>query len=135
MAICLAVDLGIKRSGLAWCADAGMVEPLAAVEAGRLDATLARRCEEFGIELLVFGLPLRRGRIGEAARATRRRAYSLAAAIGLPLVFVDESHTTDEARTSWPGRDKDAIAAALILTRFLSDGPWEAPRRKMETSS
>lgn len=122
MQILLGIDLGQKRTGFAWCGPAGMVETLGTAPAGELEQAMRRYAEEVGAELLVFGLPLRRGRIGSAARVCRRRAYALAEALDLPLVFVDEAHTTDEAKQLFPGRDKDAVAAALILSRYLADG-------------
>ena len=131
----LAVDLGAKRSGLAWCTEAGLIEPLATVDAGAVDARLRVLVEELEVDLLVFGLPLRRGKIGEAARRVRRVAYALAKAVERPLVFVDESETTDEAKQRFPQMDKDAAAAALILSRFLADDSWEPLKGQEESSS
>ena len=123
----LAIDLGAKRSGLAWCTEAGLIEPLVTVDRGALEARLGVLKEELEVDLLVFGLPLRRGKIGEAARKVRRVAHALAEALDLPIVFVDEAETTDEAKQRFGHMDKDAAAAALILSRFLADGSWEAP--------
>jgi putative transcription antitermination factor YqgF len=123
----LAVDLGAKRSGLAWCTEAGLVETLVTIDAGALEARLRQLVIDLEFDLLVFGLPLRRGKVGEAARKVRRVAYALASAIDKPLVFVDEAESTDEARQRFPKVDKDAAAAALILLRFLADGSWEPP--------
>lgn len=121
----LAVDLGAKRTGLAWCGPAQLIETLRTVGRGELEGELKRLGRELEIECLVFGIPLRRGKIGEAARKVRRVAYALAKVAELPLVFVDESETTDEARDRFPEIDKDAAAAALILSRFLADGEVE----------
>ena len=128
----LAVDLGAKRTGLAWCTEAGLIEPLVTVDAGALEARLRQLVVELEFDLLVFGLPLRRGKVGEAARKVRRVAYALAEAIDKPLVFVNEAETTDEARQRFPQADKDAAAAALILSRFLADGSWEPPSGSKE---
>ena len=125
MSTYLAVDLGAKRSGLAWCTQACLVEPLSTVDRGALEHQLARLVDELEVDVLVFGLPLRRGKLGEAARKCRRVAYALAEAVARPLVFVDEAESTDEAKQRFPSLDKDAAAAALILSRFLADGPWE----------
>ena len=121
----LAIDLGAKRSGMAWCTQAGLVEPLPTVDRGALEHELGKQVLVLEVDILVFGLPLRRGKLGEAARQCRRMAYALAKAVDRPLVFVDEAESTDEAKQRFPSLDKDAAAAALILSRFLADGPWE----------
>jgi putative transcription antitermination factor YqgF len=121
----LAIDLGAKRSGMAWCTQAGLVEPLPTVDRGALEHELSKQVLVLEVDVLVFGLPLRRGKLGEAARKCRRIAYALAKAVDRPLVFVDEAESTDEAKQRFPSLDKDAAAAALILSRFLADGPWE----------
>ena len=126
----LAVDLGAKRSGLAWCSQAGWVEPLPSVDRGALDHAIARYIEELEVDALVFGLPLRRGKLGEAAKKCRRMAYAIGEAVDRPVYFVDEAESTDEAKQRFPSLDKDAAAAALILFRFLADGPWERSRSR-----
>ena len=134
MKTCIAVDLGAKRTGLAWCGPKGMIDLLPTVLTPDLGAALRTWKDELEAELLVFGLPLRRGKIGSAARRVRRVAYDLATDVDLPLVFVDEAETTDEATGLFPGRDKDAIAAGLILKRFLADGPLEALKGQGDSS-
>ena len=51
----LSVDLGAKRTGLAWCTHAGLVEPLPTVDRGALEHELGRQVEELEVDLLVFG--------------------------------------------------------------------------------
>ncbi len=131
----LAVDLGAKRTGLAWCTEVGLIEPLATVDTGALEARLRVLIDELAVDLLVFGLPLRRGKMGEAARHVRRVSYALATAVNRPFVLIDESETTDEAKQRFGRLDKDAAAAALILLRFLADESWEPLTGHMESSS
>lgn len=120
----LAIDLGEKKTGLAWCGPAAMVEPLEVVPTAELLQAMRRRIAELEIEVLIFGLPLRAGKLGGAARLVRRRARSLGSQLELPVEFVDESGTTDEA-VARPGfADLDARAAVLILQRYLEQGPW-----------
>jgi RNase H-fold protein (predicted Holliday junction resolvase) len=111
-----------------------MIDLLPTVLSADLEVALRAWNHELEADLLVFGLPLRRGKMGSAARKVRRVAYDLAGAVGLPLVFVNEAETTDEATSLFPGRDKDAIAAALILKRFLADGPLEALKGQGDSS-
>ena len=121
----LGIDPGQKKTGLAWCGPGGLTEPLRTVPSDQLLAELERLCAELAIDRLVCGLPLRNGKLGSAARVVRRKALRLAEALNLPCDFVDEAETTDEARTLRPGvKDVDALAAVLILERYLDDGPW-----------
>ena len=39
----LAIDLGAKRSGMAWCTQAGLVEPLPTVDRGALEHELGKQ--------------------------------------------------------------------------------------------
>jgi putative Holliday junction resolvase len=85
--------------------------------------------EEYGIERIVVGLPLRMdGTQGSRAEKTREFAERLGTALGLPVVFWDERLTTKEAlgvlREQKASRDKrkvmkDQIAAVLILSSYL----------------
>ena len=84
----LAIDLGAKRSGMAWCTQAGLVEPLPTVDRGALEHELSKQVLVLEVDVLVFGLPLRRGKLGEAARKCRRIAYAVAKAVDLSLIHI-----------------------------------------------
>jgi putative Holliday junction resolvase len=121
----LGVDPGQKKTGLAWSGPGGLSEPLKTVPSPKLLHEMKRLCDDLAIDRLVFGLPLRNGKLGSAARVVRRKALRLAEALNLPCEFVDEAETTDEARSLRPGvKDVDALAALLILERYLDHGPW-----------
>ncbi|MFO1052970.1 MAG: Holliday junction resolvase RuvX [Planctomycetota bacterium] len=129
----LAVDYGERRTGLAATDWTGtLVVPLPRVEASDVEAcarsvaTVARERES---ECIVIGLPLRAdGGEGERAARTRRFASALAAQITVPIEFVDETHSTDEAherlkqfglRAARRKQAADSVAAIVILERYL----------------
>ncbi|MBM66780.1 MAG: Holliday junction resolvase RuvX [Myxococcales bacterium] len=126
----LAVDLGERKTGIAWCGPGGMVEPLEVVETAGLEAALRRWIRELEIDSLVYGLPLRAGKLAGAAKKVRREARAMAAALELPVEFVDESGTTDEAMQRPGSKGLDARAAGLILERYLVQGPWLPERTR-----
>ena len=126
----LAVDLGARKTGIAWCGPAGMVEALEVVPTNQLDQALQRWITELEVQVLVYGLPLRGGKLGGAAKRVRRLARQMAAQFELPVEFVDESNTTDEAMQRPGAKGLDARAAALILERYLDQGPWRPERAK-----
>jgi putative Holliday junction resolvase len=100
----LAIDLGERRIGLAIAdTETGSVRPLTTIrraDAARDAATLARLAREQGTAELVVGLPLNAdGSEGDQARRTRDWAASVAAVIGLPLVWRDERLTSERAET------------------------------------
>lgn len=124
------MDLGERKTGLAWCGPEGMVEPLEVVATARLEAVLRRWIVELEIDILVYGLPLRRGKLAGAAKKVRREARMMGAELELPVEFVDESGTTDEAMQRPGMKGLDARAAALILERYLAQGPWLPERTR-----
>ncbi|MEM8962067.1 MAG: Holliday junction resolvase RuvX [Acidobacteriota bacterium] len=131
----LGIDFGERRIGLAISDDKGrFAVPHGAIErdtdrrAVYRIADLARR-EEAG--WLVLGEPLRPddGEAGEAAERIRRFAAKLERAARLPVVLIDEAHTTLEAidRLGAAGNDtaerRDAVAAQILLQEAL-DRRW-----------
>ncbi|HON90157.1 MAG TPA: Holliday junction resolvase RuvX [Sedimentisphaerales bacterium] len=127
----LAIDYGIKRTGLAVC-DAGerIASPLTVVQ-GRKD--LIPRIKNIvatdGIEALVLGLPLNMdGTEGPQAKLVRTFGDELGRQLGIPVFFQDERLSSFEAeqrlremdlsRTKRKAR-LDALAAADILQSFL----------------
>lgn len=127
----LAIDYGIKRTGLAVC-DAGerIASPLTVVQ-GRKD--LIPRIKNIvvtdGIEALVLGLPLNMdGTEGPQAKLVRTFGDELGRRLGIPVFFQDERLSSFEAeqrlremdlsRTKRKAR-LDALAAADILQSFL----------------
>ncbi|MEN3009695.1 MAG: Holliday junction resolvase RuvX [Candidatus Bipolaricaulaceae bacterium] len=132
----LALDVGERRVGLARTDATGTL----AVPHGvyvRTDwerdvRALAELARQLGAEALVVGLPLNMdGTEGEQARRVRAFAEALAKEAGLPLHFVDERWTTEEAvrvlrEAGLPWRKRkgkaDALSAVLILQAWLEQG-------------
>jgi putative Holliday junction resolvase len=109
----LGIDLGERRIGLA-VGDPGtcVARPLRTVArkdlAGDI-ATLGALVREHHIGGLVVGLPLSTdGSEGDQAARTRAWADAVAPALGLPVTWQDERHTSvnAEARIGRPGRGR-----------------------------
>lgn len=129
----LAIDYGMKRTGLALC-DGGetIASPLAVVQ-GHKD--LIRRIERViaaeGIEGIVLGLPLNMdGSEGPQAKLVQAFGKELARHIQIPIHFQDERLSSFEAEhrlleiglSRGKKRERlDAVAAADILQTFLDE--------------
>jgi putative Holliday junction resolvase len=120
----LGVDLGERRIGLAVGDVAiGAARPLQTI--GRRDpagdvALLRTIVAEHRIDGLVVGLPLLGdGSEGDQALRTRAWAEATAAALGLPLTYQDERHTSQgaEARIGRPGRGRSGGAPSPVRMR------------------
>ena len=129
----LALDLGLKRVGVAVSDELRLtVRPLPAVARNswkQLLRTLAQLCEQFDVESVVIGLPLRLdGTEGDAATEARRIARNLSLSLPVAVHLQDERLTSKEAesRLRAAGCNErqvkervDSEAAALILSDFL----------------
>lgn len=130
---CLAIDLGLKRTGFAVGDDVtGIVQPLHVVELPdqqRLLSAVARLVREHESEAIVLGLPLNMDDSeGEPARQTRAFGEKVHQHTTLPVYYQDErltSFTADQqmARTGrthkQKARRRDALAAAQILRDYF----------------
>ncbi|MBX3461839.1 MAG: Holliday junction resolvase RuvX [Planctomycetes bacterium] len=128
----LAVDPGEARTGLAATDWSGTIAvPLDRIDArepGAVVAAIAAMAAERETELVVVGVPLSHdGTEGPRAQRCREFAERLRAALQVPVVVVDESHSTDEAherlkqgglKASQRKRLADSIAALVILERY-----------------
>ena len=133
----LSLDVGRRRIGLAGCDGLGItVTPLPALHRGRFEADLTllrRHCRERHVQGLVVGLPLdAAGDPTEQAVHCRRYGLRLAAALDLPLAWVNEhSSTWAAAERHGLAGDRsgrlDSAAAALLLERWLQEGPELKP--------
>lgn len=140
----LGVDFGLRRIGLA-LSDPGEVvatplKSLVLSSVRNAPAAVAAAAREAEAEAVVVGVPL--GLEGEEARTEVRRVERFATALrrelGLPVHLVDESFSSREAedlapggpggegraKRRGPGSDSHAVAAAVILQRWL-----DRPRR------
>ena len=129
----LGLDIGSVRIGVAVSDPAGRVaSPIAVLDAKALASDirpLLRLVEDYETECLVVGLPYTlSGDEGPQADAVRSEAERLAAAVGLPVEYVDERLSSEEARRSMAASGMsekemrgavDKVAAALILQGWL----------------
>jgi len=133
----LALDVGLRRIGVAGCDPLGLtVTPLAARRRGPWGDDLAwfralvveRRCQA-----LVVGLPLdSRQQLTDQARHCLRYGQRLARGLTLPLAWVNEHASTWSAGERFglagdrSGR-LDSAAAAVLLQQWLQEGDEPVP--------
>ncbi len=129
----LAIDLGEKRIGLAISDSLRIVaKPLTVFSRTSRRADFAQyqaAIAENEITLVVMGLPTYlNGTDSDQTRWVRDYSADLAANIAVPLVFQDETHSTDAARERMIAlgynrkkrqAQRDAVAAAIILQDYL----------------
>ena len=127
----LALDYGSARTGVAVSDPTGTVaRPLEVVERAatglgiRRVLELARREEA---ELIVVGIPVTlRGERGAQAQATERFVEQLRAAATIPVEGFDERFTTKLAHRTAGSAPEDAVAAAHLLSGYLT---WQSRPR------
>ena len=125
----LALDFGSARTGVAVSDPTGtLARPLCVVErAGTRKglAEIVRLVHDQRPEKVVVGLPLTlRGTAGEQAAEAQRFARSLRDALDVPVVLYDERFTTDLAQQTSSSAPEDALAAAHLLSSYLT---WASP--------
>jgi putative Holliday junction resolvase len=123
----LAIDLGLKRIGIAYSPDEKMVSPLkAVVRKNRNQASLEVKTllNEWDAEALVVGIPMG----GSSEDEMRRRVEHFLNLVDFKgeVFYQDESDTSLEAEELIKGDMKykrdgrvDSIAAMIILKRYL----------------
>jgi putative holliday junction resolvase len=126
----LALDYGSARTGVAVSDPTGTVaRPLEVVKQAATEAGIARLVElarEEGVERIVVGLPITlRGEHGAQAEETDRFLELLRAATDLPVESFDERFTTKLADASDAKAEQDSVAAAHLLTSYLT---WKSAR-------
>lgn len=124
----IAIDLGLKRIGLAYSADKNFVTPLNAIERknrNQASAAVKEVIAEWGVEAVVIGIPIG----GSSEDEMRRRVEHFMKLVDFdgPVYFQDESHSSLEAEESMKGMMKqkkdgriDSLAAKIILERWIS---------------
>ena len=131
----LAVDYGMKRTGLAVCDPLGIAaHPLSAIVSPDLDQTVAGVVHEVTerlVERILVGLPyMPDGREGEQVQNVRVFTAALRAKLPdrIEILERDERHTTKEAKSLMreagmdPRKHKDKVdsmAAVVILREWL----------------
>jgi putative Holliday junction resolvase len=121
----LALDYGAARTGVAVSDPTGtLARPLDVVERASSPAGLATIVElarREGADRIVVGLPVTlRGERGSQAEETERFVAALTAATDLPVETYDERYTTRLARRHRAHAPEDAVAAAHLLTGYLT---------------
>ncbi|WP_299415678.1 Holliday junction resolvase RuvX [Acaryochloris sp. IP29b_bin.148] len=136
----LGLDLGHRRIGVAGCDGMGLIatglttirRTTFAQDIEQLQQIVAER----HVQTLVVGLPYTmNGELGTQAQRTQKLARRIARALELPLNYVDERLTSQEAESMMraqqltPSEHREIIdrkAAALILQRWLDQKPGRA---------
>lgn len=123
----LAIDLGLKRIGLAYSPGGKLAVPLNAVQRINRDqaaAEVRKVIDEYRIDHLVAGVPL--GGSSEAEMKRRIAHFTGLLKLDIPLSYQDEADSSAEAAERSRGRlgkEKDgrldSLAAQIILERFL----------------
>ena len=126
----LALDYGSARTGVAVSDPTGTVaRPLEVVKHAATEAGIARLVElarEEDVERIIVGLPITlRGEHGAQAEETDRFVELLRAATDLPVESFDERFTTKLADAFDAKAEQDSVAAAHLLTSYLT---WKSAR-------
>ncbi|WP_345980583.1 Holliday junction resolvase RuvX [Sulfurimonas sp. HSL3-2] len=123
----IAIDLGLKRIGLAYSPDAKMVTPLDAVERknrNQAAGDVKKVIEEWDADAVVVGIPMG----GSSEDEMRRRVAHFMNLVDFKgeVFYQDESNTSVEAEEMMKGQMRykrdgrvDSISAMIILERFL----------------
>ncbi len=123
----IAIDLGLKRIGLAYSADPNFVTPLTAIarkNRNQASSDVKEVVKEWSAEAIVIGIPLG----GSSEDEMRRRVAHFMNLVDFdgPVYYQDESHSSIEAQDSMKGFVKqkkdgriDSLAAKIIIERWL----------------
>ena len=124
----LGLDLGSKRIGVA-LGSGSIATPLEVIERGREVARVNELIEEYGITVVVVGLPYSLdGSRGPAARAIEDEVERLRSQLEVPIELWDERFTTVTAHQSLMDqkmkadarrRVVDKVAAAVMLQSWI----------------
>ena len=122
----LALDLGLKRSGVAVgnrMLRTATPQATIRAEGDARFAHVAERIREWQPDALVIGVPYHPdGASHENTARALKFARQLRGRFGLPVFEVDERYSTTEAHAAG-ARDADAASACLILEQFLRNLP------------
>lgn len=122
----LALDLGLKRSGVAVgnrMLRTATPQATIRAEGDARFAHVAERIREWQPDALVIGVPLHPdGASHENTARALKFARQLRGRFGLQVFEVDERYSTTEAHAAG-ARDADAASACIILEQFLRTLP------------
>jgi putative holliday junction resolvase len=132
MPVCLGIDYGTKRMGLAWADELGIALPLKTIPGVNSQVCwdeLRQVVEERRVSRFVVGYPLHMdGSVGKRAKEVDQFVSRLEDEFDLPVSKVDERLTSLAAEEALGKKAKpkdgkiDATAASLILKDFLDGG-------------
>ena len=124
----IAIDLGLKRIGLAYCAHKSIVTPLPAVirkNRNQASTEVKKIIQEWEVDAVVVGIPLG----GSSEEEMRRRIEHFMNLVDFEdeVFYQDEAGSSLEAENMMKGEMKyirdgriDSISAMIILQRFLA---------------
>lgn len=123
----IAIDLGLKRIGLAYSAHKDIVTPLKAVERknrNQASRDVKKVLDEWEVDAVVVGVPIG----GSSEEEMKRRIAHFMNLLDFDgeTFYQDESNSSKEAENMMKGEIKyirdgrvDSISAMIILQRFL----------------
>ena len=123
----IAIDLGLKRIGLAYSAHKTIVTPLSAVirkNRNQASAEVKKAIVEWEVDTVVIGIPLG----GSSEDEMRRRIAHFMNLVDFEgeVIYQDEAGSSLEAESMMKGKMKyirdgriDSISAMIILERYL----------------
>jgi putative Holliday junction resolvase len=124
----IAIDLGLKRIGLAYAAHKDIVTPLEAVvrkNRNQAASDVKKVLDEWGVEAIVVGIPMG----GSSEDEMRRRVEHFMKLVNFEgdIYLQDEAFSSQEAQEQMKGDIKyqrdgrvDSLSAKIILERFLA---------------
>lgn len=127
MAIIIAIDLGLKRIGLALSSGIGIVTPLVAVERKNRNQAaneVKKVLDEYRACKVVVGIPM--GSTTEDEMRRRVAHFMNLVEFTGEIVYQDESYSSQEAEALMKGEIRykrdgriDSLSAMIILERYL----------------
>ncbi len=127
MGAIIAIDLGLKRIGLALYAGAGIVTPLMAVERKNRNQAandVKKVLNEYEATTVVVGIPM--GSTTEDEMRRRVNHFMNLVEFAGEIAYQDESYSSQEAEALMKGEIRykrdgriDSLSAKIILERYL----------------
>ncbi|MGZ8547222.1 MAG: Holliday junction resolvase RuvX [Sulfuricurvum sp.] len=128
MGAIIAIDLGLKRIGLALNAGAGIVTPLPAIERKNRNQAandVKKVLNEYKATMVVVGIPM--GSTTEDEMRRRVDHFMNLVEFAGEIAYQDESYSSQEAQALMKGEIRykrdgriDSLSAKIILERYLS---------------
>ena len=127
MGITIAIDLGLKRIGLALSSGVAIVTPLRAIERKNRNQAandVKKVLNEYGATTVVIGIPM--GSTTEDEMRRRVEHFMNLVDFKGEVAYQDESHSSQEAEALMKGEIRykrdgriDSLSAKIILERYL----------------